>query len=118
MKVLVIDDDPDILVFWKNTLKSLNAPAPISALSGDDLKSKTIDYDDIKFAIVDFEFKGSEIDGAKIIQFLRSKRVSRIYLSTGYADNDDVCRKARAMGIDDIIPKPVSVEKVKKLLSA
>lgn len=116
-RVLVVDDDPNILTFWKFTLKSLGENDPITAKSDSELKKADINFRDIKFAIVDFQFEESEVNGADIIQFLRSQGVARVYLSTGYADRDDVCRKARAMGIDGIIPKPVSKERVKEILS-
>lgn len=115
--ILVIDDDPDILTFWKFTLKSLCEQPPIMAQNPDELKKIGISSDKIKFAIVDFQFDESDIDGADIIQYLRSKGIERIYLSTGHADKEDVCRKSRAMGIDDIIPKPVSIDKIKEILA-
>lgn len=116
-RILVIDDDKDILTFWKFTLKSLNEQPPITFLSASELKSADINYGNVKFAIVDFQFEASDVDGADIIAFLRQKGVNRIYLSTGYADQDDVCRKSRAMGIDGIISKPVSKEKIREILT-
>lgn len=115
--ILVIDDDTDILTFWKFTLKSLGEQPPITATDPGELKKLGVNSDKIKFAIVDFQFDESDVDGADIIQYLRSKGIERIYLSTGYADKEDVCRKSRAMGIDDIIPKPVSVDKIKEILA-
>lgn len=116
-RILVIDDDPDILTSWKFTLKSMGEAPPVTATSGLELKKTNIDFNKIKLAIVDFQFDGSDTNGADIIQFLHSKGIDRIYLSTGYADNEDVCRKSRAMGIDGIIPKPVNIDRIKEILA-
>lgn len=115
-RILVIDDDPDVCILWKNVLKALGEEAPILVSDGNELKTMSIDYASIKFAIVDFKFEGSEFCGVEIIEYLRQKNIEKIYLSTGYADDDEVCRKARQQGITDIIAKPVSLEKVKKIL--
>lgn len=113
--ILIIDDDKDILVFWKFMLESLNEEPPLTFSSAALLKSADINYGNVKLAIFDFQFEASDVDGADIIAFLRQKGVNRIYLSTGYADQGDVCRKSRDMGIDGIISKPVSKEKIKEI---
>ena len=69
-------------------LKSLGEEAPISATSGENLKSMPVDYSSIDAAIVDFEFNDPDIDGSHIIEFLHHKGVQKIYLSSGYIQDD------------------------------
>lgn len=104
MKILIIEDDKDIISFVSNGLKEAGYVVD-TALDGDDgyMKLSTIDYD---AAVVDIMLPG--MDGLTVIENIRSKNINIpiIILSAKREVDDRIIGFQK--GGDDYLVKPFS----------
>lgn len=108
-RVLVVDDDHEIQVQWKNLL-SKNNMNYIGVERGEDLLQMKMDYSKLSLAIVDYEFENSSLNGFDVIEFLKRKQVKSIHLCTGLYDNPEIRILAKKHGVDSIIAKPIPLD--------
>ena len=104
--VLIVDDDASLRLQWRIFFKNKNVQV-IEVKSGEELLSRRLDYHSFERAIVDYNYEGSALNGFDVIEFLRQKGVEQIHLCTGQYQEDEVQSRARALGLDHIIPKPL-----------
>lgn len=105
--VLVVDDDPGIRTQWRNILKKATGHTPIELSRGEELLKASIDYSKVLTAIVDYQFEESSLNGLDIIEYLKQKKVPKIFLCTGFYEDKDIIKRAKALGVIGIIPKPI-----------
>lgn len=105
-QVLVIDDDQEIQIIWKNLLLN-HGMAYLGVDRGESLLRMDIDYSKISTAIVDYEFEDSSLNGFDIVEYLRRKQVKSVHLCTGLYDNREIKELAKRHGVDSIIAKPL-----------
>lgn len=109
-KVLIADDDPDIRKRWRDIITERGGQIATVYDSADLLiGDETVDYTHIDTAIVDYDFKGDSHTGIDLIAHLKRKDVKTVYLCTGYANNRDICDRARAAGAVKVLSKPINL---------
>jgi DNA-binding response OmpR family regulator len=107
-KVLIIDDDPDILEAVEMILNS-GGYEPIATMKGDETCQKVRDYKP-DLIILDVLLSGN--DGRKICKTLkhdeRTKHIPIIMISAHPSASDTIIE----CGADSFIPKPFSVNRL------
>lgn len=111
---LVVDDDDEIQVQWRQILKELGADV-IPVYRGETLLQSNIEFSKIKGAIVDYEFENSSLNGFDVIEYLQRKNIRNIHLCTGMAKNEEIKRLAKEFSVSSVIGKPLP-EDVAKIL--
>lgn len=116
---LLIADDDDVIRWHLSFLITRNGGSVIySAGSVEQIKNDTaINYGLIDIAIVDYDYGASRQTGIDLIAHLKKHGVRKVYLCTAFYDDDDVCREAKGVGADSIIPKPFEEEMIAALCS-
>lgn len=107
MRILVADDDPDMLDFYRVTL----------AADGDELTCATdgeaawklLERGQIPLALLNWRMPG--VDGLELTRRLRARATGYTYvvMVTARAGRDDLL-EAMAAGVDDFVTKPVDIE--------
>ena len=116
-QILIADDDAGIRLLLRRVVKDSGGRVVYSAESVEDIvNNESIDYGEIDIAIVDYKFEGYRT-GIDLANYLKDRGVKRIYLCTGYFDDENVIKSAQKAGIDCIIPKPLDEAKLTNLLS-
>ena len=105
-RILVVDDDPGVLTCYGRLLTREGhqvETAPGGELALGHLKSSG-PYD---IVVIDYRMPG--MDGIEFLRRLRSQgRTPEVILVSAYA-NDDVRKRAAAMGVRRILSKPIDV---------
>ena len=112
--VLVVDDDPSVLVCYRKLLSRAGYKTIIES----DPRKVLMDgrqLDEIDLLLVDY--KMPEMDGLTLLAELRRKEFrARCVLVSAFL-NDGVRQQARHLGVDHILEKPVDVTALRGVLS-
>jgi len=104
-RVLVVDDNPDILEFFKEIIELYGAQCDTAASGEDALKliGQSTNYD---LCFIDYKMPG--IDGLELIQTLKQEIEGNSYVAliTG-AERDEFEKRAIEAGVDNILLKPI-----------
>jgi DNA-binding NtrC family response regulator len=106
-RVLVVDDDPDVL---RTIVHMLDQYAEVRLAFGADEALRVLDADEIDAVIVDFNMKGP--DGAWLLRQVRDRypEVARILLSgSSYVE---LCGRLEPGLVDSFIAKPFEAEDI------
>lgn len=107
-RILVADDDPEIRKQWMRIILGRGGELVYAAATAADIElNETLDFSRIDTAIVDYQYEGEERTGVDLIKYLKGKGVKKVYLCTGFFDDDEVRRKAYAVGVDGMLRKPL-----------
>ena len=109
MKSILIADD-DELMRWQlgRMVRGCGGEIVCSAASVEEVeRHPSLDLKSIDAAIVDYEFEGHDKTGIDLIRYLKAHGVPKVFLCTGYYEDEDVCAEANTAGADFVIPKPV-----------
>lgn len=112
MKVLIVDDDPDVRTFLTNSVKMAGCEHTETAESGEDALGKAVleTYD-----LVTLDLKMPGVSGLDIISVIRGMMPwAVIAIISGYPE--DVTDVAREHS-DLVLTKPVRLEKINSLVS-
>jgi CheY-like chemotaxis protein len=113
--VLVVDDDPSVLSCYRRLLgrsgyRTLSEANPLNVLSqdGDDLRS-------VDLVVLDYRMP--EMDGLSLLAELRRRECrARCILISAFL-NDEVRERARHLGVDRVLEKPVDVTALRGTLT-
>ena len=112
MKVLIVDDDPDVRAFLSNSMNIAGCEQIDMAVSGEDALGKTVvnTYD-----LVTLDLKMPGVSGLDIISVIRGMMPwAVIAIVSGYPEEvTDVAREHA----DLVLTKPVRLEKIKDLVA-
>ena len=112
MKVLIVDDDPDVRAFLPNSIKMAGCEDTDTAESGEDALGKAVleTYD-----LVTLDLKMPGVSGLDIISVIRGMmQWAVIAIISGYPEEvTDVAREHA----DLVVTKPVRLEKINSLVS-
>lgn len=118
MKSILIADD-DELMRWQlgRVVKGCGGEVACSAGSVEEVEQDpSLDLKNIDAAIVDYEFEGHEKTGIDLIRYLKANGVPRVFLCTGYYEDEEICSEAKSAGADLVIPKPVDERRLSGLI--
>jgi signal transduction histidine kinase/CheY-like chemotaxis protein len=113
-KVLVVDDNEEVLRVLKKELEHLGCEVVTEMSSTSALKRFQVEYNDIELVITDYimpELKGDKL--AEGIKFIKKDTV--VILMTGYMDEKEKTID-EIEAIDDYIFKPIELTKLSELL--
>jgi CheY-like chemotaxis protein len=105
-KILVVDDDPSVLATYRRLLSragytTLTADDPSSLLAHAELDPA------VDLLLLDYKMPG--MDGLTLLAELRRRRcAARCILISAFL-NPDVRHRARELGVDEVLEKPVDV---------
>jgi DNA-binding response OmpR family regulator len=112
-KLLIIEDDVTMLDLLRVHLKAVGHSVRVASDAADGIRYILADKPDLILSDVGMPY----LDGMELLHALRgdpeTRRIPVIFL-TG-RDDDDTLVKARQLGVDDFLTKPIQVE---DLLSA
>lgn len=114
--ILIADDDE--LMRWQlgRIVKSCGGEIVCSAESVEDVEqNRSLDFNDVDMAIVDYQF-GGEKTGIDLIRHLKSRGVARVFLCTGYYEDEQVRSEAKMAGADLVIAKPIDEKHVRGII--
>lgn len=112
MNILIVDDDPDVQHFLKNSMKTLGCDAIETAASGEDALGKAVVH---KFDLITLDVKMPGVSGLDIISVIRGLMPwAVIAIISGYLE--DVTDQALDHA-DLVLGKPVHFEKIESLVS-
>ena len=111
MNVLIVDDDPDVQQFLKNSMKALGCEGIELAGSGEDALGKVVVQ---KFDLITLDVKMPGVSGLDIISVIRGLIPwAVIAIVSGYLE--DVTDQAKEHA-DLVLAKPVHLEKIEALV--
>lgn len=113
--ILVIDDDPSMLVQWKQILRELTDFEIVTAKSPEEMKIIDPKPEKFRAAICDYRFEGKETTGLDLIKILKDKGICCRYLCTGFYYDPELREQAIEAGAHAIIPKPIPMGLVQQL---
>jgi len=120
VRVLVVDDEQDVLVHLSNILKRANFEV-ITAAQGKEVVRLA---KDAKPELILLDFVLTDIDGSQVCQYLKEDQDTKnipVIMMTGFG-TESAKDKFRNSGADDCISKPFTVEdllaKIKTILRA
>jgi CheY-like chemotaxis protein len=114
--ILIADDDE--LMRWQlgRIVKSCGGEIAFSAESVEDVEENaSLDFTSIDTAIVDYEFR-TEKTGIDLIRYLKERGVERVFLCTGYYEDERVRSEASMAGADLVIAKPIDEKHVRGII--
>lgn len=107
-KVLIIEDDVTMLELLRVHLKAVGHAVRVASDAADGIRYILADKPDLILSDVGMPY----LDGMELLRALRSDastmRIPVIFL-TG-RDDDETLVKARQLGVDDFLTKPIQVE--------
>lgn len=106
-KILVMDDEDGLLIMWRVMIKEATGRTPMEINRPEKLLEMRMEPGSIDVAIIDYEFRGSDLNGLDVIEYLRQKGIKECYLCTAYYQDAEIKAKADKLGIKMIIPKPI-----------
>lgn len=114
--ILVVDDDPDMLVQWRQLLKEITGLNIVTASSPGEVLKINPDPKVFRAAICDYRYEGEDMTGIDLIEVLKERGIACRYLCTGFYYDPALREQAVAAGAHAIIPKPIPEGLVKQLL--
>ncbi len=116
MKILYIDDEPDILEQAKIFLEKADDRFNVrTSLSGE--KALELIEGDEDFSIIVSDYKMTGMDGLEVLKKLREKGVEIPFIFLTGKGNRDIAKKALNSGADEYIQKKGSPRKLYDNLS-
>lgn len=110
-KILVIDDDPSVLVTYRKLLTRCGYET-MTAGNGSEILDDLEKLKGIELIILDY--KMPIIDGLSLLAEIRKKGFTpKVILISAYL-TDDVKRRAEFLGVKTIFRKPVDINKLKE----
>lgn len=109
--ILVVDDDPDLLMLLQHKLKAEGYKVHISP-NGANLMD-IIAQDPPDLVLLDIRMEG--IDGGTVCQLLKSNSGTSKMLVFLFSANDNIASIASQCGADGYITKPYQVEKFREI---
>lgn len=107
-KILILDDEQDFIVTLKNFLKELNYNVAATMFPKHALEIIVKDKPDL----VLFDYKLPDMDGDNFLKKAKEINTEAKYvLITAYRD-DVIVDKFKKMGVEDVILKPIDLEKL------
>ncbi|MFH1070279.1 MAG: response regulator [Candidatus Glassbacteria bacterium] len=107
-RILIVDDDPQILTFLSDMLAEERYTLEISA-GGEEALRK---LEEKKFHLVISDVRMPGIDGFELLKAIKERfKKTKVILMTGYTDDYDIS-DALILGADDYITKPFDVSRV------
>jgi signal transduction histidine kinase len=117
LNIIIADDDSDMLDDLARKAKARGATIAHQASAVEEIMADDkIDFSRIQAAIVDFEYKGSRMNGIDLIRYLKSMGVKDVHLCTGHFDDPDIRRQAREAGAASILKKPLDEDELAAIL--
>ncbi len=111
MKVLIVDDDPDVRAFLSDSVKATGAEVIHTAESGEEALAKAIQ---MRYDLVTLDIKMSGVSGIDILSVIRGMMPwSVIVIVSGYTE--DVPEGAMDH-TDLVLAKPISLDKFQKMV--
>lgn len=111
MKVLIVDDDPDVRTFLSDGVKAMGATVIHSAESGEEALAKAIQT---RYDLVTLDIKMSGVSGIDILSVIRGMMPwSVIAIVSGYTE------EVPEMALDHtdlVLAKPVRLDILEKLV--
>lgn len=112
--VLVVDDDPSVLATYRRLLcragyNTVTAQDPCSLLGDGRLEPR------VDLLLLDFKMPG--MDGLALLSELRRQRCAARCILVSAFLNDDVRTRARDLGVDRVLEKPVDVFMLRQVIS-
>ena len=111
MKVLIVDDDPDVRTFLSDGVKAMGATVIHSAESGEEALAKAIQ---MRYDLVTLDIKMSGVSGIDILSVIRGMMPwSVIAIVSGYTE------EVPEMALDHtdlVLAKPVRLDILQKLV--
>ena len=117
-RILVVDDEPGMLMVTKAVLESLNLE-PVLVASGEEALETFRDYaaksEPISLVIMDLTFPG-KMSGIEAAKALRSENPDvRVIATSGYFE-EGAGQRFRDEGFFGVLHKPVTVEKLTQMV--
>ena len=106
LRILAVDDDPDILMFFEETIRRFGAYCD-TAKSGEDALALVEHKGDYHFYFVDWKMPG--IDGTQLTKALRAKEANfgSVVIMISAADLSIIEEEAKKAGVDEFLSKPL-----------
>jgi YesN/AraC family two-component response regulator len=112
MKVLIVDDDPDVRSFLSETVKLMGAESVDSASSGEEALAVAIQQ---RYDLVTLDIKMPGVSGVDILSVLRGMMPwAVIAIVSGFVDE---VPEVALDHIDLVLSKPVRVDTLQKLMT-
>lgn len=111
MKILIADNEKNFVLLLKKNLAQKGYAVDV-AYDGKEalglMLSKSYD-------LVFLDFNMPQLTGLELAKYIKEKEIrSKVVIITGYADMSELL--ARAVGADEYMTKPISVEDVKEVI--
>jgi FixJ family two-component response regulator len=118
-KVLVLDDDPDLLDSLSDTIRVLAHKTPVSARSYEDLVAQRDSALECSMALLDINLGMGKPSGLDAYDFLRREGFKgEITFLTGHARTHPVVAWAHSRGHAHILQKPLSADELLRAIEA
>jgi two-component system sensor histidine kinase/response regulator len=112
-KILVVDDDPSVLRSYGRLLRRSGYEA-VTDDGGPGLMDRLAGHRDSDLLILDYRMPTQ--DGLTVLEGLRARGpMPKTILISAYA-NEEVRRRARALGVETILEKPVDVSRLRRTI--
>src|SRR5262245_29816941 len=106
--VLIVEDEPDVLRMLQLFIGSVIKGYTIMPFSRADPALATLSEHPIALVITDYNMPGT--NGLELIQAVKGRSpATPVVLISGYA-LADLAQRARALGVNYILPKPLALE--------
>ena len=116
LRVLAVDDDPDVLEVFKTVVGGLGWE--VVAMTDSRAAAQRVLQE--KFDLVALDLRMPNLDGFELTERVRASNSNRgipILMFTGF-DDIETMRKAFAVGVTFYMPKPLNVQKLRGLFKA
>lgn len=113
-KVLLIEDEADISIFVKDFLERYDLQV-FAALSGEEA-ILIFDKEKPEICFIDIHMPFSEFDGIEVLRRIKQKEKNTVCVMITRIDDEIKIKEAQTLGTLDYLIKPISLEKIKKLV--